>query len=847
MENEKDKKCADSIRGKPMVEKRFEEVPVEQLRWRCNPDTLPFETTESCEPCQDIIGQERALEAIRLGLDINSVGYNVFVTGLAGTGRFTTIKCVLEEMETAGKIPDDICYVNNFKNPDMPHMLKLPASQGNAFRKEMETLTEALKKKIPLLFENEAYLNKKKEVVERFRNKQADIFKEFEKKVTKEGFTLVQVQMGPYSRPGIFPLMEGNPVSVEQMETMVEEKKVTKEDLERIKAKQSELVEELEAIFKETRKSEKEIKDQLASLDNQVISPVVQDSISDIKERFNYEKVHRYLDEVEEDILANLGRFREREEQPPSPIPGLVLPQPTESFSEYQVNVLVDNSETKGAPIIVETTPNYRNLFGTIERIVDRSGAWRTDFSKIKAGAVLRANGGYLVFNALDALVEQWVWPALKRTLKNQVIEIQTFDPFYFFSTSALKPEPIECNTKVIMIGDDYMYHMLYNYDDDFKKIFKIKADFDSVMDKDSEKVTQYAAFIRKICDEEKLKPFDRTGIAAVVEYGVRIAGRQKKLSTRFHLIADLLREANYWAVKDGSDVIKEKHIDTAIEKKVHRVNLIEEKIQEMIDEGTILIDSDGAVPGQVNGLSVYNLGDYMFGKPSRITVKTAMGKGGIINIEREAEMSGPTHNKGVYILAGYLRGKYAQDKPINMSASICFEQSYGGVDGDSASSTEIYAILSSLAELPLRQDIAVTGSVNQKGEIQPIGGVNEKIEGFFDVCRARGLTGKQGVMIPHLNLGDLMLRKDVVQAVKEEKFHVYPVQTIDQGIEILTGVEGGERLGNGQFKKGTVNFLVDQKLLDLGMKIREFESGKGEEAAKEEKKKKKGKSTCDG
>jgi ATP-dependent Lon protease len=388
---------------------------------------------------------------------------------------------------------------------------------------------------------------------------------------------------------------------------------------------------------------------------------------------------------------------------------------------------------------------------------------------------------------------------------------------------------------------------MLYNYDDDFKKIFKIKADFDSVMDKDSEKVTQYAAFIRKICDEEKLKPFDRTGIAAVVEYGVRIAGRQKKLSTRFHLIADLLREANYWAVKDGSDVIKERHIDTAIEKKVHRVNLVEEKIQEMIDEGTILIDSDGAVPGQVNGLSVYNLGNYMFGKPSRITVKTAMGKGGIINIEREAEMSGPTHNKGVYILAGYLRGKYAQDKPINMSASICFEQSYGGVDGDSASSTEIYAILSSLAELPLRQDIAVTGSVNQKGEIQPIGGVNEKIEGFFDVCRARGLTGKQGVMIPHLNLGDLMLRKDVVQAVKEKKFHIYPVKTIDQGIEILTGVEGGERLEKGQFKKGTVNFLVDQKLLDLGMKIREFESGKGEEAAKEEKKKKKGKSTCDG
>jgi len=356
-------------------------------------------------------------------------------------------------------------------------------------------------------------------------------------------------------------------------------------------------------------------------------------------------------------------------------------------------------------------------------------------------------------------------------------------------------------------------------------------------MNRDDGKIGQYAAFIRKICDEEKLRAFDRTGIAAVVEQGVRLTGRQKKLSTRFHLIADLLREANYWAEKDGSEVVKEKHVDTAIEKRVYRVNLIEEKIQEMIDDGTILIDSDGAVVGQVNGLSVYNLGDYMFGKPARITVKTAMGKAGIINIEREAEMSGPTHNKGVYILAGYLRGKYAQDKPLTMSASICFEQSYGGVDGDSASSTEIYALLSSLSELPLRQDVAVTGSVNQKGEVQPIGGVNEKVEGFFDVCRARGLTGKQGVMIPQLNIGDLMLRKDVVQAVQEGTFHLYPVTTIDEGIEILSGWKAGARQDGGQFEEGSVNALVDRKLVELGKGIREFESA-GEEGAKEEKKK---------
>jgi lon-related putative ATP-dependent protease len=825
-----------------MAEKRFEEVPVEQLRWRCDPQVLPFETTETLHPCEEIIGQERALEAIRTGLDINSIGYNVFVTGLAGTGRFTTIKCVLEEMNMKGKIPNDLCYVNNFKNPDMPHMLSLPAGQGNAFKKEMENLIESLKKKIPLIFENETYLNKKKEVVEKYRNRQAEIFKEFEKKVNKEGFSLVQIQMGPYSRPGIVPMLEGNPVNIEQMESMVEEGKFSKEDLERIKEKQTELINELETIFKETRKSEKEVKELLTALDTEVISPAIKDVISDIKEKFDYEKVHHYLEEVQDDFLANLNRFREKEEPGPSPIPGLVLPQPVDSFSEYQVNVLVDNSETKGAPIVVETTPNYRNLFGTIERVVDRSGMWRTDFSHIKAGAFLRANGGFLIFNALEALVEPGVWPALKRTLKNQVIEIQTYDPLYFFSTSALKPEPIECNTKVIMIGDAQIYYLLYNYDDDFKKIFKIKADSDPVMNRDAEKINQYGAFIRKICNEEKLKPFDKTGVAAVVEYGVRLTGRQKKLSTRFYIIADLLREANYWAAKDGSDVVTEKDVDKAIERKVYRVNMIEEKIQEMIDEGTILIDSDGAEVGQVNGLAVYNLGDHMFGKPSRITVKTSMGKAGIINIEREAEMSGPTHNKGVYILAGYLRGKYAQDKPITMSASICFEQSYSGVDGDSASSTEIYALLSSLSGLPIRQDTAVTGSVNQKGEVQPIGGVNEKIEGFFDVCRAKGLTGKQGVMIPHLNLGDLMLRKDVVQAVKDGKFHVYPVKTIDQGIEILTGMEAGEMLENGHFKEGSVNDQVDKKLRDLGTKIKEFEGG--EEEGGKEKKKEKGKNS---
>jgi lon-related putative ATP-dependent protease len=813
----------------------FEEVPIEKLRWRCDPENLKFESTEDLPISEEIIGQERALEAIRLGLDIDGFGYNIFVTGLVGTGKKTAIKGLLEEIDTAGKIPNDICYVNNFKNPDMPKMISLPAGRGNEFREDMDNLIETLKKKIPLIFEDERYLNKKKEILEKFREQQAAYFREFERKVTQEKFSLVQVQMGPYSRPGIFPVIDGNTMSFDQLEGLVQQGKLSEEEVERLREKQRELASELEDIFKETRKTEKEIRQSLQDLDKEVISPVVSDSISDMREKHDNEKINSYLDEVQESIMENLTRFMEKEEQPQI-LPGLNIPQPADQFTEYQVNVLVDNSDTKGAPIIVETTPNYRNLFGTMERIVDRSGMWRTDFSRIKAGSFLRANGGYLIIDALDALIEPGVWQTLKRTLKNGVVEMQTYDPFYLFATSALKPEPIQIDVKVIMVGDTLMYHLLYNYDEDFKKIFKVKADFDTVMDKNEEAINQYASLIHKICNEENLKPFDRSGVAAVVEYGVRLAGRQKKLTTRFHLLADVLREASYWAIKEGGQYVGEAHVEKAIQQRVHRVNLVEDKIQEMIEDGMIMVDSDGSVVGQLNGLSVYNLGDYSFGKPSRITAKVAMGKAGIINIEREAELSGPTHNKGVFILSGYLRGKYAQDKPLTMSASICFEQSYGGVDGDSASSTEIYALLSGLSEIPLRQDIAVTGSVNQKGEIQPIGGVNEKIEGFFDVCKAKGLTGKQGVMVPHQNVDDLMLRKDVVKAVEEGKFHIYPVETIDQGVGVLTGMEAGERREDGSFKEGTVNFLVDKRLKELASGIKEFEAGEEKPPKKKKK-----------
>jgi lon-related putative ATP-dependent protease len=630
-------------------------------------------------------------------------------------------------------------------------------------------------------------------------------------------------------KPDIFPVVMDKPVPWDQLEKTTEEGKFPREEFERLKKKYSELSEEVNKVFQESKKIGKEVRKELTVLEKEAVLPSLKELIEEIKERYRNEKIDRYLDEARENILESISRFKERPEAQIQGIPGLTVPSPEDTFREYQVNVIIDNSEVKGSPVIIEASPTYRNLFGMVERTIGRSGALQADFMQIKAGSFLRANNGYLVVDVRDVLLEPGVWSALKRSLKNERMEIQNYDPFFIFGASALKPEPIDVNVRVILVGDDYLYRLLYNFDDDFKKIFKVKGDFDSVIHKDGEAVNRYATFIKKICDDEGLRPFDKTGVAAVVEFGVRQAGRKKKISTRFNHIADIIREANYWAKKEEDQYVAEAHVDKAIEKSIDRVSLIGDKIQEMIEEGTIMIDTERMVKGQVNGLSVYQLGDYTFGKPSRITASTSMGKSGIINIEREADLSGPTHNKGVLILSGYLREKYAQDKPLTLSASICFEQSYSGVEGDSASSTEVYALLSSLSELPLKQEIAVTGSVNQRGEIQPIGGVNHKIEGFYDVCRAKGLTGSQGVMIPYQNVEDLMLRKDVVKAIGEKKFHIYPVRTIDQGVEILVGVKAGDRKKDGTYEQGSVNYLVDKKLKDLAYQMRDFDSGEKE------------------
>ncbi len=796
----------------------FKELPPEKLAWKLSPEKIPFDNTEECDSCEGIIGQDRAIRSIQTGLDVKSLGYNIFITGMVGTGRTTTIKQLLEKLEKEDKTPDDILFVNNFKVPDEPTLITLPAGKGKLFRDAMEHLIEMLKTNIPELLKSSYYTEKRDSIIESQQKKQKEILKAFEDEVAEEEFSVIQVQMGLYVKPDLIPVIKGKPTPFPQLENLVREEKFPKEKMEELKEKYEKLTGKLEEVFKRMKETEEETHRMLKEWDQESITPIIKGAIQGIRNSFRYAVIKDYLDDVEATLTKQINIFKgtqkqEKEQQ-------LFQPDP---FLEYKVNLLIDNSELKQAPVIMETNPNYINLFGSIEATMNRFGLLQTDFTKIKAGSFLKANGGYLIINALDALIEPGVWMTLKRTLRNQTLEIQNFMSIYYVSSSRLKPQPISIDVKVVMIGDSYIYNLLYYMDQDFKKIFKIKAEFDSEMGKDKKTILEYAAFIKKIIEEDNLQPFDKEGITAIIEYGTRIAGRQKKLSTRFNIIADVIRESSYFSKKDKKKVVSRSHVEKAIEERFDRVGLIEDKIQEMIEEGTILIDTRGGVVGQVNGLSVYQMGGYAFGKPMRITANTAVGRGGVINIEREADMSGRTHNKGVLILGGYLRGKYAQNRPFSLSASLAFEQSYSGVDGDSASSTEVYAILSSLSKLPLRQDIAVTGSLNQKGEIQPIGGVNEKIEGFFEVCKSKGLTGTQGVIIPHQNIQNLMLRKDVIEAVEKGQFHIYPVKDIDQGIEILTGIKAGKAKKDGTFEEGTVNYMVDEELQRLAQSWKTF------------------------
>lgn len=806
----------------------YEEVPIHKLRWRLDPATLTFKNTDDLEPLDEIVGQRRAVEAFKFGMGIDSHGYNVFVTGMPGTGRMSTVRKMLEEISAKDRVPDDLCYINNFKNPETPILLRLKGGEGAAFKKAVHDFVELLKKQIPMLFESQDYINTKKEIMAAYEARGKGFFKSLDEKVKEEGFTLVDVQVGQIKRPEVMPMVDGKPTHIDQVEAMVEKGRFPRDEFETMKEKYASLKESVEQIFIELRDLQKEVQEKIEEMDRQAFMDNASDLAAPLMKKYKGKKIKTYLQNMLKDMGENLQIFNPQQPQ----VPGLPVPAASaeDRFQPYQVNLLVDNSEQSAPPVIVESYPTYRNIFGSIERIVDRAGVWRTDFSKIKAGSLLKALGGYLIINLLDAIQEPGVWQALKRALKSEQLEIQTYDPFYLFTTSGLKPEAIDLDIKIVVIGDAYLYHLLLNYDPDMKKVFKVRADFDTAMDKTEESIQQIARFIRMKTMEENLMPFDRTAVAFLMEQAVRMTGRQEKISTGFPQLTDLVREANYVAAEEKKKTVDGSHVEKVIQSRKFRSGMVEEHLQDMIDRGTIMIDLEGEVVGQVNGLAVYSMGDYMFGKPSRITCSTAMGRAGIINIEREADLSGSSHNKGVLILGGYLRKKFAQKKPLTMSASIAFEQSYGGVDGDSASSTEIYALLSSLSGIPIKQYIGVTGSVNQNGQVQAIGGVNEKIEGFFDCCLKKGAINSQGVMIPESNVKDLMLRQDVVEAVGKGRFHIYPVKSIDQGIEILTGKKAGKRKTDGSYPKGSINKRVDDKLRELAEGLKNFAGDKGEE-----------------
>ncbi|HXW17238.1 MAG TPA: ATP-binding protein [Candidatus Acidoferrales bacterium] len=805
------------------------ELPPEKLRWHCDASLVPFATTSEAPLVEGEMGQERALRALQMGVELTASGYNVFICGLSGTSRGGMVRRMVERLNPARELAPDRCYVNNFMSSDRPRLLTLPRGQANAFKKEMESGIEFLRRRIPQVFEGEPFQRQKARIVERFTVREKELMDDFTRRISREQFALGRMQVGAVALPEIFPVLEGQMVPIEEIPKLVQDGKLETVAAEDIERKYDQFRQEFTVVYRKTLSLSRELASEMSYLEQEAASVLVDGVIEELKEKYANEQVTEYLEEVRHHILDNLEPFKEREgeeEQPPSEGgggPHLERPE-RDPFRVYGVNVILAHSEHDACPVIFETVPTYANLFGTVHRSYDNRAGWNSDFMDLRGGSLLRADGGYLIMYAIDTLTEAGVWRTLKRTLNHGKLEIQPVDVFFPFSSAAMKPEPIEVNAKIILIGDREMYELLYNYEEDFRKIFKVRVEFDEEMRWSSEVIRHLSGRLRKLTEDEKLYAFDRSAVAALLEHGVRCAGRRGKITARFFEIADVAREACYLArLQNGSAVVTRDHVRKALDAKIERHNLTETKIREMIEQNQIFIDTAGERVGQVNGLAVLEIGGYAFGKPTRITASVSLGKVGLINIEREAKLSGKFHDKGMQIIAGYLRRSFAQDKPLSLSASICFEQSYSGVDGDSASSTEIYALLSALADLPISQEFAVTGSVNQQGDIQPIGGVNEKIEGFFDVCRLKGLTGKQGVLIPSENVEDLMLRDDLIAAVAKGQFHIYPVATVPEGVERLTGVPAGTRDSSGKFEPGSVFARVDDRLTKMAETLRGF------------------------
>jgi ATP-dependent Lon protease len=782
----------------------------EEARRLVDLSALQFTTTAELAPLTTLVGQERATQALHMGLGMPQQGYNIFVCGFEGSGAQTQIAALLRERAATQPTPGDWVYVHNFRYPDRPQALGLHAGQGRRLQQDMVRLVVHLRETLPKAFRQEAFEREQRELGEKYQQEVRQLQEEFHRVVQEKGF---EFQADAAGNVAFIPIRHGRPMSPEEIERLTD---TERQVLER---HESDVLHEFRAVMLRQRQLMQRLADDIRTIERNFSATLIAPMIAELKRQHPQENVQRYLDAVQEHMLSQLDLFKDSgraSQAGPLPLPAAV--EDREVFLEYRVNVIVDHSDTQGAPVLVENTPTYKNLFGTIESIVDPHGRVVTNFTRIQAGSLLRASGGYVLLNLEDALTEPFVWKTLKRTLQSNQIKIEAYDPFAFFTISALQPEAIPIRTKVVVMGHAWLYYLLYFNDPDFPHMFKIKADFGEEMARTDAHQASYAHFIARLCREEDLRHFDRSGVEAMIEHGMRRVGDQEKLASQLGPLADLVREASYMAAQGEATVVNRTHVEQALQARIFRANRLEEKLRELITEGTLLIDTAGSRVGQVNGLSVLFVGDHIFGRPSRVTATTSMGRSGIVNIEREAKLSGSTHDKGVLILSGYLRQMYAQEKPLTVSASLCFEQSYSGVDGDSASSTEIYALLSRLANLPVRQDLAVTGSVNQWGDIQAIGGVNEKIEGFYDVCAQRGLTGTQGVIIPQANVRQLMLRPDVVEAIRAGQFHIYPITHVDQGLELLTGMPAGSVA-----TPDTIHSLVHARLQRLAQDMMAF------------------------
>lgn len=792
------------------------ELGADFLKIGCDPAKLPFNDTSELEPWHGIIGQERAARAMEFGLNIRMKGYNLYLAGASGTGKTSYANAYITKIAEKLPVPDDWCYVYNFTKQGSPTAINLPAGQGKVFQKDMDDFIKVLKAELSKAFDSDDYEKGKTAIIKEFQSERGELLEELSGSAEKHSFKVRSTNTGIY----FVPVIDGKVIDEEEYGDLDEK---VRHD---ISEKSNEIQLETLEIIRRIKEVEKNAETKVEEWENKIALFAVGAHIIDLKEKYaGNEKIVAYLEKVQEDILGNLDAFIE--EETPENVQQLVIPwmkkEAQSPADKYKVNLLVDNGALKGAPVIVDYNPTYYNLMGKIE-YENEFGAVTTDFTLVKGGILHQANGGYIILQAKDVLSNVQSWEALKRVLRTRTISIENIkEQMGLVAVSSLKPEPIPIDLKVVLVGSAQIYQLLYELDDDFSKLFKVKADFDEEMERTEENVLKLARFVSSFCKREKTLHFDRNGVAKIVDYASRLVEDQQKLTTRFNDLAEILCEACTWAEMDGAELVGAVHVKRAMAEKRRRSDKYDKKLLELINDGTIMIDTGGEVVGQINGLSVLDMGDYSFGKPSRITAATYMGESGIVNIEREIEMSGTSHSKGVLILNGYIGQKYAQEIPLSLSASLCFEQLYSGVDGDSASSTELYAILSSLAEAPIRQSIAVTGSVNQRGEIQPIGGATRKIEGFFELCRLRGLDGRQGVIIPHQNVKNLVLDDEVVDAVREGKFHIYPVRTIDEGIEILTGVKAGSRKKDGAYPQGTINYKVYRKLERFARTVASF------------------------